>query len=295
MNDASKAPLIDHYRMWSYVTEELSALVSGKFPADVVRQSIVRKSVGSWRGRDCRIRKSVPLKPCPAVPRMMPYKANGSRRHKIPKVRYRVENWASYDAALRRRRDLKIWVSSETITVWTPPAKWRRGRPSRYSDIAIEAGLMLPLASGRPWRQTDHAAPFWPASKRRSPRVSPTPSDRHAGRAPHRKMPSSPPGSAPSGSCGGGSRWPCKASGSRLQRNASIPARTLSQPPRIYPPTSLSRAGWDVWNRMERFSRPVPPLPWPARVKVCLIYIEAFPACRMYAAHSCGWKSRQTG
>lgn len=221
MNDASKAPLIDHYRMWSYVTEELSALVSGKFPADVVRQSIVRKSVGSWRGRDCRIRKSVPLKPCPAVPRMMPYKANGSRRHKIPKVRYRVENWASYDAALRRRRDLKIWVSSETITVWTPPAKWRRGRPSRYSDIAIEAGLMLPLASGRPWRQTDHAAPFWPASKRRSPRVSPTPSDRHAGRAPHRKMPSSPPGSAPSGSCGGGSRWPCTACGSRRQRGAS--------------------------------------------------------------------------
>ncbi|WP_264658097.1 IS5 family transposase [Azospirillum canadense] len=85
----------------------------------------------------------------------MPYKANESRRHKIPKARYRVENWAAYDAALRRRGDLTIWVSPEAIAAWTPPATGRRGRPSRYSDIAIEAGLMLRLAFGRPWRQTE--------------------------------------------------------------------------------------------------------------------------------------------
>jgi len=36
----------------------------------------------------------------------MPYKVNESRRHKIPRARYRVENWAAYDAALRRRGDL---------------------------------------------------------------------------------------------------------------------------------------------------------------------------------------------
>jgi hypothetical protein len=30
-----------------------------------------------------------------------------------------------------------------------------RGRSRRYSDIAIEAGLMLRLAFGRPWRQTE--------------------------------------------------------------------------------------------------------------------------------------------
>ncbi|SMF90238.1 hypothetical protein SAMN02982917_7015 [Azospirillum oryzae] len=30
----------------------------------------------------------------------MPHKANEPRRHKIPKARYRVENWAAYDAAL---------------------------------------------------------------------------------------------------------------------------------------------------------------------------------------------------
>lgn len=60
----------------------------------------------------------------------MPYKANEPRRHKIPKARYRVKNWAAYDAALRWRGDLTIWVTPEAI--------------------AIEAGLMLRLAFGRP-------------------------------------------------------------------------------------------------------------------------------------------------
>lgn len=85
----------------------------------------------------------------------MPYKANEPRRHKIPKARYRVENWAAYDAALRRRGDLTLWVTPEAIAAWTPPATGRRGRPSRYSDLAIEAGMLLRLAFGRPWRQTE--------------------------------------------------------------------------------------------------------------------------------------------
>ena len=85
----------------------------------------------------------------------MPYKVNESRRHKIPRARYRVENWAAYDAALRRRGDLTIWVTPEAIAAWTPPATGRGGRPARYSDIAIETGLMLRLAFGRLWRQTE--------------------------------------------------------------------------------------------------------------------------------------------
>jgi hypothetical protein len=85
----------------------------------------------------------------------MPYKANEKRRHKIPRARYRVENWAAYDAALRRRGDLTIWVTPEAIAAWTPANTGRRGHPTRYSEIAIEAGLMLRLAFGRPWRQTE--------------------------------------------------------------------------------------------------------------------------------------------
>ena len=73
----------------------------------------------------------------------MPYKVNESRRHRIPKARYRVENWSAYDAALRRRGDLTLWVTPEAIGAWTPPTTGRRGRPARYSDVAIETGLAL--------------------------------------------------------------------------------------------------------------------------------------------------------
>lgn len=85
----------------------------------------------------------------------MPYKVNESRRHKIPKPCYRVEIWAAYDVALRRRGDLTVWVTPEAIAAWTPSSTGGRGRPSRYSDVAIEVGLMLRLAFGRPWRQTE--------------------------------------------------------------------------------------------------------------------------------------------
>ena len=66
-----------------------------------------------------------------------------------------MATWSADDAALRRRGDLTIWVTPEAVAAWTPPATGRRGRPARYSDVAIEAGLMLRLAFRRPWRQTE--------------------------------------------------------------------------------------------------------------------------------------------
>ena len=44
--DATQAPWATHYRMWSYVTEELPALVGAEFPADLARQSIMGHSMG---------------------------------------------------------------------------------------------------------------------------------------------------------------------------------------------------------------------------------------------------------
>ena len=44
--DATQAPFADHFRMWSYVTEELPALVAEHFPADMTRQSIMGHSMG---------------------------------------------------------------------------------------------------------------------------------------------------------------------------------------------------------------------------------------------------------
>jgi hypothetical protein len=47
----------------------------------------------------------------------MPYKINQERRHKIPKARYRVKNWRDYDAALRRRGDLTVWVTPAAMVL----------------------------------------------------------------------------------------------------------------------------------------------------------------------------------
>ena len=64
---------------------------------------------------------------------LMPYKANEPRQ-KIPKARYKIDNWAEYDAALRRRGSLTVWVTPEAIAAWAPAATSRRGRPWNYSD-----------------------------------------------------------------------------------------------------------------------------------------------------------------
>jgi S-formylglutathione hydrolase len=44
--NATQAPYAQHYRMWSYVTEELPALIAEHFPADRTRQSIMGHSMG---------------------------------------------------------------------------------------------------------------------------------------------------------------------------------------------------------------------------------------------------------
>ena len=44
--DATQEPWAKHYRMWTYVTEELPALVVGEFPVDGYRQAIMGHSMG---------------------------------------------------------------------------------------------------------------------------------------------------------------------------------------------------------------------------------------------------------
>ena len=44
--DATQEPWSKHYRMWTYVTDELPALVAAGFPADMERQGITGHSMG---------------------------------------------------------------------------------------------------------------------------------------------------------------------------------------------------------------------------------------------------------
>ena len=75
----------------------------------------------------------------------MPHKFKAARRHKFDKAQYRVINWAEYSESLGQRGDLTIWVSEEAQSVWSAPRRTSRGGQWRYSDLAIETCLTLPL------------------------------------------------------------------------------------------------------------------------------------------------------
>ena len=54
--DATREPWTQHYRMYGYVTNELPALIAGKFPADAVRQGIFGHSMGGHGALVCALR-----------------------------------------------------------------------------------------------------------------------------------------------------------------------------------------------------------------------------------------------
>ena len=85
----------------------------------------------------------------------MPNKHNTERRHHIPKMKFKATNGAEYNAGLRRRGSLTLWVTDEVIDGWQAPPRSSRGGQALYSTLAIEAGLMLRLAFHLPLRQTE--------------------------------------------------------------------------------------------------------------------------------------------
>ncbi|EIM31240.1 IS5 family transposase [Microvirga lotononidis] len=85
----------------------------------------------------------------------MPFKANAARRHRIPKQRYRVTNWAEYDAALRQWGSLTVWFSAEAIAAWRAEPRTTRGGQPHYSALAIQTALTLSAVFRLALRQTE--------------------------------------------------------------------------------------------------------------------------------------------
>ena len=85
----------------------------------------------------------------------MPFKHNAARRHRIPQARYRVTNWAAYEAGLRRRGDLTFWVDEAALVGWQAPRRRTPGGQPRYSDPAIELVLTLRLVFHLALRQAE--------------------------------------------------------------------------------------------------------------------------------------------
>ena len=77
------------------------------------------------------------------------------RQYKYAKSRYQVKNWGEYEAGLRKRGDLTVWLSDEALDAWRAPPSGKPGGQRRYADIAIEAALTIRMVFHLPLRQTE--------------------------------------------------------------------------------------------------------------------------------------------
>src|SRR3954452_8801496 len=84
--------------------------------------------------------------------RPMPHKHNADRRHHIPKMSFKVQNWPEYEAGLRRRGSLTLWIEEAALDRWQSVGP--KGQ-ARYRDIAIETCLMLRSAFKMALRQAE--------------------------------------------------------------------------------------------------------------------------------------------
>ena len=85
----------------------------------------------------------------------MPSKHHAARRHRIPQARYRVRNWREYEAGLKRRGDLTLWLEEAAIAGWQAPRRTPPGGQAWYSEVAIELVLMLRLVFHLALRQAE--------------------------------------------------------------------------------------------------------------------------------------------
>jgi len=93
----------------------------------------------------------------------VPFKANSDRRHHVPKQTFKVTNslgallrsWRDYDASLRQRGNLTVWVTDKAIAAWTAEPRKSRGGERTYSALAILTALTLRAVFRLALRQTE--------------------------------------------------------------------------------------------------------------------------------------------
>ena len=71
------------------------------------------------------------------------------------KATYRIRNWSEYNASLKQRGRLTIWVSSEAVANWTTDElTGQSGASPTYTDLAIETMATVQAIYGLAGRQT---------------------------------------------------------------------------------------------------------------------------------------------
>lgn len=97
--DATEAPYATNYRMYSYVTEELPALVAANFPADMSRQSIFGHSMGGHGALTIALKNPDRFRSCSAfAPIVRPSTADWSKKAFARYLGADEQSWRTYDA-----------------------------------------------------------------------------------------------------------------------------------------------------------------------------------------------------
>ncbi|WP_345772741.1 transposase [Vibrio sp. Isolate31] len=71
----------------------------------------------------------------------------------MPKPRYKTTNWKQYNQSLINRGSLIFWIDEEAISRWAQSKQNKRGRPRRFSDLAITTALMVKRVFYMPLRE----------------------------------------------------------------------------------------------------------------------------------------------
>jgi Transposase DDE domain len=73
----------------------------------------------------------------------------------MKKHTYRIRNWSEYNASLKKRGSLTVWVSPEAVENWTTDElTGQQGASPTYTDLAIETMAIVQAIYGLAGRQT---------------------------------------------------------------------------------------------------------------------------------------------
>jgi len=146
--DATQAPWSKHFRMYSYVTQELPALIAANFPADMQRESIFGHSMGGHGALTIAFKNPQRFRSLSALaPICAPLRAEWTQRAFERYLGVDRETWKPYDASelvLRQRYP-------GTILIDQGDADTHLGglRPDLFEEACKQAGQALNLC----WRK----------------------------------------------------------------------------------------------------------------------------------------------
>lgn len=143
--DATQAPYATHYKMYSYIVEELTALIAAQFPADMSRQGIFGHSMGGHGALTIALKHPDRFKSCSAfAPIVQPSTADWSRPALEKYLGADPQDWRAYDA-VALIQDGKRFPEFLVDQGSADPFLETGLRPQLLADACASAGIPLTL------------------------------------------------------------------------------------------------------------------------------------------------------